>query len=93
MNQQQYSCGSLAPKMKKSARCGCMDHGFAREREPWEFTDGAIYLAAEIVEFKPDLGPDYMMQLAEIAMIRSFAYFNKLQETIWTVVPKMGKVF
>jgi len=91
MDQQQYSCGSLAPKMKKAARCGCMDGGFARDREPWEFTDGAIHLAAEIVQVKPEYGPEYFNQLSEIAMVRTFAYFNKLQETIWTVVPKMGK--
>lgn len=41
-----FSCGSLAPKLKRGG--GCMDHGFQRHTEPWEHTDGCIYLAREI---------------------------------------------
>ena len=41
-----YSCGSLAPKLKRGG--GCMDHGFTRAQEPWEMTDGAIYLLREL---------------------------------------------
>jgi len=37
-NQVMYSCGSLAPKLKRKG--GCMDHGYARAVEPWEKTDG-----------------------------------------------------
>lgn len=37
-NQQMYSCGSLAPKLKRKG--GCMDHGFQRPQEPWEMSDG-----------------------------------------------------
>ena len=43
---QMYSCGSLAPKLKRGG--GCMDHGFTRAQEPWEMTDGCIYLLREL---------------------------------------------
>ena len=26
--------------------CGCMDYGFKRPKEPWEASDGAVYLLA-----------------------------------------------
>jgi hypothetical protein len=45
-NQTQFSCGSLAPKLKRGG--GCMDHGFARDAEPWEYSDGSIYLLREM---------------------------------------------
>ena len=39
-DQQMFSCGSLAPKLKRKG--GCMDCGFMRPQEPWELTDGAL---------------------------------------------------
>ena len=39
-NQQLFSCGSLAPKLKRKG--GCMDCDFSRPQEPWETTDGYV---------------------------------------------------
>ena len=36
-DQQMYSCGSLAPKMKRG---GCMDSAFHRPAQPWERSEG-----------------------------------------------------
>ena len=36
-DQQMYSCGSLAPKMKRG---GCMDAAFHRPAQPWERSEG-----------------------------------------------------
>lgn len=36
-DQQMYSCGSLAPKMKRG---GCMDSSFHRAAMPWEKSEG-----------------------------------------------------
>eukprot|EP00737_Agarophyton_chilense_P001377 gb/GEZJ01001547.1/.p1 GENE.gb/GEZJ01001547.1/~~gb/GEZJ01001547.1/.p1 ORF type:complete len:689 (+),score=86.20 gb/GEZJ01001547.1/:158-2224(+) len=41
-NQVMYSCGSLAPKLRRGG--GCTDHGFVREKQPWEVSDGGILL-------------------------------------------------
>ena len=34
-----YSCGSLAPKMKRGGG-GCMDHQFHKPAQPWEKSEG-----------------------------------------------------
>ena len=36
---QMYSCGSLAPKMRRG---GCMDTHFQKPAEPWEKTEGSV---------------------------------------------------
>ena len=41
-NQVMYSCGSLAPKLRRGG--GCSDHGFVRPREMWELADGGVYV-------------------------------------------------
>jgi HEAT repeat len=45
-----YSCGSLAPKLKKggAGRIGCTNCGIDRPKAPWEATDGCLYLIREI---------------------------------------------
>ena len=50
-----FSCGSLAPKLTRGG--GCMDHGFTRDKELWEMSDGTIFLLREIsrVENQHDL--------------------------------------
>jgi HEAT repeat len=51
---QLYSCGSLAPKLKKKVPGagrigGCSSCDVTREKAPWEATDGCIYLVREVV--------------------------------------------
>ena len=41
---QMYSCGSLAPKMRRG---GCMDTHFQKPAEPWEKTEGLVNPALE----------------------------------------------
>eukprot|EP00889_Picochlorum_renovo_P004005 jgi/Picre1/31035/NNA_006392.t1 len=36
-----FSCGSLAPKLKRGADC-CGDYGINRPAEPWESSDGSF---------------------------------------------------
>ncbi|KAK2561519.1 hypothetical protein P5673_015491 [Acropora cervicornis] len=45
-NKQMYSCGSLAPKMRRGG--GCADHLFKRPAQPWEKADGCVDLVAEL---------------------------------------------
>ena len=39
-----YSCGSLAPKLKRGGGGGCMDHQFHKPAQPWEKSEGYIRL-------------------------------------------------
>lgn len=47
---QLYSCGSLAPKLRKggAGRIGCSSCAIDRPKAPWEATDGRIYLNREL---------------------------------------------
>lgn len=42
-----YSCGSLAPKMRRGG--GCADHLFRRPAEPWEKADGCVSQTVAVV--------------------------------------------
>ena len=42
---QMYSCGSLAPKMRRG---GCMDTHFQKPAEPWEKTEGLVNPALDV---------------------------------------------
>lgn len=86
---QVFSCGSLAPKLRKG---GCMDHGFSRTKQPWEATDGAIYLLRELAAFKPDAAAPFMPELADVARVRHFLHFTSLQETVWKQLPAIARV-
>ncbi len=44
---QRYSCGSLAPKLRKG---GCSDCVVSRPAWPWEYTDGALYMLRRLCE-------------------------------------------
>ncbi len=46
-NNQRYSCGSLAPKLRKG---GCSDCVVSRPAWPWEYTDGALYMLRRLCE-------------------------------------------
>lgn len=46
-NQVMYSCGSLAPKLRRGG--GCMDHGFVRAQEGWEVAHGGLLLFQEMI--------------------------------------------
>lgn len=89
-----FSCGSLAPRLARGGD-GCMDHGFARAREPWEATDGAIYMIRELADVAPERVPQFLQPLADVARLRHFSHCLNLQETLWKSLPiiarRMGK--
>ena len=93
-NQQQYSCGSLAPKLKRATRSGCMDHGFTRDRQPWEYTDGCVHLLKQlIIAFPTAAYYDQFIPtfIPNIAAKRNFAHYHELQQTIWGAIPGIAE--
>ena len=84
-----FSCGSLAPKLARGGD-GCMDHGFAREKEPWEATDGAIYMIRELATVAPEEVPRFLPGLAEISRLTHFSHCLSLQETLWKALPAIA---
>jgi len=100
---QLYSCGSLAPKLKKKAgagRIGCSSCDVNRPKQPWEATDGCLYLIRELIETcnQPDsamtpLGDDVLLPLlqevADICRVSHFPQSDELRATLWRQLPGM----
>lgn len=93
---QLYSCGSLAPKMRKggAGRIGCSSCGITRPKAPWEATDGCIYLIREILAKRPDL-PDeivlpLMTELADVCRVKHFPQGDDLRTTLWRQLPSIA---
>lgn len=74
-----------------------MDHGFARDKELWELSDGAIFLLREISQF-PDL-QDFVVQhlenLSNLGYIDHFKHAHTLKENLFKsmvmIVKNLGK--
>lgn len=93
---QLYSCGSLAPKLRKggAGRIGCSSCGITRPKAPWEATDGCIYLLREILDKRPDLSDDIvlplMTELADVCRVKHFPQGDDLRTTLWRQLPSIA---
>lgn len=100
---QLYSCGSLAPKLKKKAgagRIGCSNCDVNRVKQPWEATDGCLYLIRELMDTcnQPDsvLPPltdelllPLMHEVADVCRVSHFPQGDDLRATLWRQLPGM----
>lgn len=57
-----------------------------RPSEPWEFSDGAVYLVRELCVANPDMGVVFFEELADVARLTHFVQADCLRETIWKQV-------
>lgn len=57
-----------------------------RPSEPWEFSDGAVYLVRELCVANPDLGVTFFEEIADVARLTHFVQADCLRETIWKQV-------
>ena len=78
-----FSCGSLAPKLKRGG--GCMDHGFTRPKELWEMSDGSVFLLMELSAFPEhqDFVVKNLEHVATLAYIDHFKHAHVLKEALW----------
>ncbi|KAL3656788.1 hypothetical protein V7S43_018245 [Phytophthora oleae] len=81
LSKQAFSCCSLEPKL--------FERHEHRDKEPWEHTDGAIYMVRELCDVAPDVAIKFLPQVADIAILRHFPQTSVLQETIWKQLPLM----
>ena len=92
---QLYSCGSLAPKLKKKAgagRIGCSSCAVNRPKQAWEASDGAIYLLREYIGATHETTTDSkLMPMIETMMnvcrVSHFPQGNDLRMTLWRCWP------
>jgi hypothetical protein len=93
---QLYSCGSLAPKLRKggAGRIGCSSCGITRPKAPWEATDGCIYLLREILAKRPDLSDEIVLplltELADVCRVKHFPQGDDLRTTLWRQLPSIA---
>ena len=64
---------------------------FCREKEPWEATDGAVYMVRELAAVAPEALPEFLPGLADAARLSHFAHAVHLQENIWRQLPVMAQ--
>lgn len=68
---------------------------FDRPKEPWEASDGAVYLLRELASLAPKEIGNLLPHLASLAALDGFSGFRHLQETIWhqlsTLASSLGK--
>lgn len=100
---QLYSCGSLAPKLRKggAGRIGCGNCDVTRPKAPWEATDGCIYLLRELcikvneqsnnVEIGDETMVPLLTELADVCRVRHFPQGDDLRTTLWRNVPVIAK--
>jgi hypothetical protein len=102
-NSQLYSCGSLAPKLKKKAgagRIGCSNCDVDKPKQPWEATDGCLYLIRELMDTcnepdstLPPLTDDLLLPLlqevADVCRVSHFPQGDDLRATLWRQLPGM----
>lgn len=57
-----------------------------RPSEPWEFSDGAVYLVRELCVVKPEIAVIFFEELADVARLTHFVQADCLRETLWKQV-------
>jgi len=94
-NNQLYSCGSLAPKLKKGRKHigGCSDCIVDRPPHAWEMSDGCLYLLRELFLLQNNILTQtqqiHYLQLAFKVCdeVRHFPQSDDLRQTLWRVLP------
>ncbi|XP_064405972.1 uncharacterized protein LOC135351009 [Halichondria panicea] len=89
-DQQMYSCGSLAPKMRRG---GCMDSHYHKPGEPWEKSEGALLLLGELsgVSGCGDRVSSLLPLCAETLRHRHYPQHLNLLETLLKLLPVFAK--
>ena len=104
---QVYSCGSLAPKLRKggAGRIGCSSCLVNRPKQPWEATDGVIYLLRELCTRFPNrddteredvvLGDNILLplmtELADVARLSHYPQSDDLRTTLFKQLPQIAE--
>jgi hypothetical protein len=61
-----------------------------RPSDPWEYSDGAIYLVRELCSSAPLKASRFLPALADVASLTHFPQADTLRETLWKALPGMA---
>ena len=67
-----------------------MDYGFSRGKQPWEASDGAVYLLRELASCAPGQTAELLPSLADIAAHEGYSGCWHLKANIWGQLPEMS---
>ena len=94
VGKQMYCCCSIAHKHGN----GCVDHGFVRQQEPWEVTDGCIFLLRELSQVQGEgkeqavqIVESYLQYMPEIVSLDHFRHSIHLKENAFKSMTEMIK--
>ena len=90
-DQTMYSCGSLAPRMKRGG--GCTDHTFQKPSQPWEKGEGCVHLVRELSALK-EAAPHVEVLLplvAKAAEHRHYMQHHSLLESVFKQLPSIAR--
>lgn len=90
-DQTMYSCGSLAPRMKRGG--GCLDHTFQKPSQPWEKGEGCVHLVRELSALK-EASPHVEVLLplvAKAAEHRHYVQHHSLLESVFKQLPSIAR--
>jgi hypothetical protein len=59
-------------------------------KEPWEGSDGAIYLVKELAAVAPQEASQFLPALADLARLSTFQHAFNMHETIWRALPAIA---
>lgn len=76
---------SLSPISSSASTITC------RDKDPWEASDGAVYMLRELAAVAPAAVPEFLPALAELARMQHFAHVANLHETIWKQLPAIAE--
>ena len=84
-----YSCGSLAPKMKRGG--GCSDAKFRKPSEPWELADGCVNLTAEMLLKSKDISSSAQLHalLGDVAAAAEHRHYQLHPSFLETVLRRL----
>ena len=95
VNNTLFSCGSLAPKLKRGG--GCMDHGFTRDKEDWELSDGSVFMLREMSKDEKlhEFVVSHLQNLISLSMVDHFKHSTSLKENLFKsliqIMKNLGK--
>lgn len=61
-----------------------------RAKEPWEGSDGAVYMVRELAAVAPTEACTFLPQLADLSRLSTFQHAFNMHETIWRSLPSIA---
>jgi hypothetical protein len=62
-----------------------------RDKQPWEASDGAVYLLRDLAPLLPAAVPEFLPTVADLARLATFQHAYNLHETIWRALPEIAR--